>query len=668
MTGWCSALQDATAGKRRPAPSIALAAVALDEAEVSVEDIGAGTSILIATSRPLRDAIDILVRTVHVGERPADSEPWDKSPCCITIVRDPRREPGWQLEAADAGQAALVIVGEIDDVQPRSVLAIADRRVEVGNRFQPGDLEAAIVLVTGDHVELEDWWPVLKLEDAAPCLTAGSKAVECASRLWKLVQSRESAEREAQEDERDMLARLAEPAPLGKAAAGVVRRLSQMTGFGDAGRWGMQLAADLRAYGEGRLAWSEVDRGVLLSGPPGSGKTTFAKALAMEAGVELVASGYGDLANGTTSDIAKLMAKKFDTWREKAAKAPIIVLIDEIDTLGVRGRNAHNDSYWGGVINAMLAFLDGAVPRAGIVVVAATNHPSNVDPALLRPGRLDRRIELPYPGPEAMAGILRHHLGPDAVVDEAELSRAAKLCRGMSPAEVEQTCREARRVARVHFGRRVACDDVCLVLGARRLEALQRPGAAALDRRIAVHEAGHAISMLAAPSETLLHVDMDQATTWAEGHVSLTLSDAEAQMTVLLAGLAAEQLILGDHASGVSRDLRQATELAMTCHARWGMGVLGFRSADDEGLSDPAILAAVDAILVAAHARARALVTESREAVLRLAGRLQQDRYLDAAEVRAIVDDPRPAPERTAYGDRVARTIGRRGRHPDPTP
>ena len=372
----------------------------------------------------------------------------------------------------------------------------------------------------------------------------------------------------------------------------------------------------------------------------------------------------GDLANGPSSDICKLMSKKFDQWREKAAKAPIIVLLDEIDTLGVRGQNAHNDSYWGGVINAMLAFLDGAIPRNGIVVVAATNHPERVDPALLRPGRLDRRIELPYPDASAMAGILRHHLGPDAVIDEGELARAARACRGMSPADVEQVCREARRAARTMFKRRVCADDVSLVLGARRLEALQRPGATEQDRRVAIHEAAHAVALLATPGDRLLCVDLDGARTWATSAPALTLADAEARLVVLLAGLAAEHVLCGGHSSGVSMDLRDATNLATTAHAAWGMGDRGLRVlSEDDAAADPAVADAVDVILRAAHANAISLVEGSREAVLRLAGRLQQDRYLDAAEVRAVVagEDPEPT--------RVTRpTAARRGRHPDPTP
>ncbi len=378
---------------------------------------------------------------------------------------------------------------------------------------------------------------------------------------------------------------------------------------------------------------------MLLSGPPGSGKTTFARALALEAGVELVSSGYGDLPTAAPATSSSSWSKKFDAWREKAKDRSIIVLIDEIDTLGVRGNNAHNDSYWGGVINSLLAFLDGATPRDGIVVIGATNHAGNVDPAIVRPGRLDRHVELPYPDPSAMAGIVRLHLGSGAVIDEAELGQAARACRGMSPAQVEQVCREARRMARDTFKRPVRADDVSLVIGARRLADLQRPGAREVDRRVALHEAAHAIAMLQSSSDTLTRVDMEAAQTWSTGKTLLTLSEVEQRLVVLLAGLAAEQVLLGGHTTGVSADLREATGTATAAHAAWGMGALGYRVLSmEDAVADPAVTAAVDAILDAAHARARAMVEKSRDAILRLADRLQRDRYLDADEVREIVE------------------------------
>ena len=668
MSGWIGALMAATESNLKlRMPSVCLAAVALDNAEISVEAIMSGTSIVVAEAVAMRDAVSILLQIVlDSGRRIPTGWPDVPIESAVVLVREPKREAGWRQEAADTGRPAVVLVGGLEDVHPPQAVATADRTITLRRGLFSEHLEAAIQMVTGEHIELEDHWPPVDYADAVACIQRGSTPVECASRLHRLISRHDDDE--TGDDVTADYPRFGEPAPLGQVASGVVRKLSEMTGFGEAGAWGIQAAADIRAYAEGRLAWSEVDRGVLVSGPPGSGKTTFAKSFALECGpsVDFAVTTYTDwsAAGGTVGDsMSKGLTKLFDGWRARATKRPLVLFIDEIDTMGRRGGNDHNESWYTAIINSWLAFLDGAVPRTGIVVVAATNHPERVDPALLRPGRLDRQVELPMPGIDALAGIIRHHLGPDAVIDDADLARAAKMCRGMSPAEVEQVSRDARRHARLHSGRRAGPGDLCAVLGARRLAALQKPGAAEHDRRVAIHEAAHAVAALEVGG--LAYVDIDQQHTMTVHRTLDTRGGIEARLMMLLAGMAAERIILGEHTCGNAVDLAQATQLAASAHAAWGMGESLRAHAVDTELG-PEIDQAVEAILRDAHVRALALVEGSREAVLRLAGALQEQRYLDAAEVRAIVEDPRPAPDRTAYGDRVARTVGRRGRHPGP--
>lgn len=141
--------------------------------------------------------------------------------------------------------------------------------------------------------------------------------------------------------------------------------------------------------------------------------------------------------------MSKGLTKLFEGWRKKAEAGPFILLIDEIDSMGARGGAGHNESWFAPIVNAWLAFLDGAIPRDGIVVIGCTNYVDRVDEAMRRPGRLDMHIELPMPDIDAFAGIVKAHLGPDAMLTEDELAEAARAVRGRSPAEVQQLARES---------------------------------------------------------------------------------------------------------------------------------------------------------------------------------------------------------------------------------
>jgi len=654
MTTWVDALRQSRA--RPPAPGFSrnapvtatwLAALALDDRQLPVEDVMSGTTVLLARSERLRRGVEMLVDAV-IG--PAAARAGRLPPAgSLLVVAQPLQSPEWQHDAAEAGSAAIALAAETDDVVPAEARHMADRVIRLDDRLDRAGILCLVTLVTGGIPALPADLNPMHADDLIAAVHSGATAEDCASRIRRLVAARAG-------DPPD-LPTPADPSVVVPPSAGAVRRLSEMSGFGEAGEWGMRLAADLQDYRDGTLPWADVDRGILLSGPPGCGKTTFASALAEEAEVDLVATTYSDWHGGSGGDsVTKGLSKLFETWRKRASKNPIILLIDEIDSIGARGGNGHNDSWFAPMINSWLAFLDGAVPRDGIVVIAATNHPERVDPALLRPGRLDRHVALPLPEVAALRGVVRHHLGADA--DDAGLDRAARACRGMSPASVAQACREARRLARVTLHRPVAADDVAAVLGARREEALRLPGARDLDRRVAIHEAGHALAILGSDVETLMNVDLDAGLTQSARRRTMTLADVEGRLTILLAGLAAEQALLGSHANGSTADLREATAIAIAAHAEWGMGALGYRVAPlADAMWDRVLRDAVDAILGTAHARASAMVEASRVAVGRLADRLQRDRYLDADEARAALEGTvPPAPEQEA----PVRTAGRR--------
>jgi hypothetical protein len=207
-------------------------------------------------------------------------------------------------------------------------------------------------------------------------------------------------------------------------------RVETLSGYGLARDWALALKDDLALWREGALAWEEMSTRLILSGPPGTGKTTFARALCNTLQVPLIATSVATwLEPGYLGDVVKRMKHSFV---EAAAHAPSILFIDEIDGIGRRGGGSRkHEDYWTSVVNRLLELLDGAARTSGVVVVGATNNPAVIDPAILRSGRLETHIEVPLPDTADLVGIFRHHLKGDlaAVVDSApepQLPRSAQ--------------------------------------------------------------------------------------------------------------------------------------------------------------------------------------------------------------------------------------------------
>lgn len=190
-------------------------------------------------------------------------------------------------------------------------------------------------------------------------------------------------------------------------------RVEALTGYGEARDWALDLKADLQLWRDGGLAWGEMSTKLLLSGPPGTGKTTYARALCNTLQIPLLVTSVASwLEPGYLGDVLKRMSKAFEVGRENA---PVILFIDEIDNIGSRsgGRREQHDDYWRSLINRLLELLDGTSKTDGVVVVAATNLPDRIDPALLRSGRLEKHVAIPLPDIATLTGILAHHLGND---------------------------------------------------------------------------------------------------------------------------------------------------------------------------------------------------------------------------------------------------------------
>lgn len=193
-------------------------------------------------------------------------------------------------------------------------------------------------------------------------------------------------------------------------------RVQTLAGYGEATNWAKDLKSDLQLWRDGLLDWSELSTRMLLSGPPGTGKTTFARALCNSLRVPLLATSVARwLEASYLGDVLQAMGGVFKLANERK---PAILFIDEIDNIGSRmgggsGRGGKHDDYWSSVVNRLLELLDGAAKTEGVIIVAATNLPGKIDPALLRSGRLERHIEIPKPDLQALTGILAHHLADD---------------------------------------------------------------------------------------------------------------------------------------------------------------------------------------------------------------------------------------------------------------
>ena len=187
--------------------------------------------------------------------------------------------------------------------------------------------------------------------------------------------------------------------------------IETLHGYGDAKAWALNLSQDLALWTSGTLPWSQMSTKLLLSGPPGTGKTTFARALCNTLQVPLVATSVSTwLEPSHLGDVIKRMRLTFEEARRHA---PCILFVDEIDGIGRRGEKNDYDDYWNAVVNKLLELIDGTLKSEGLIIVGATNRPDVIDPAIRRSGRLETHIEIPLPDVDALVGILAHHLGAD---------------------------------------------------------------------------------------------------------------------------------------------------------------------------------------------------------------------------------------------------------------
>jgi cell division protease FtsH len=412
---------------------------------------------------------------------------------------------------------------------------------------------------------------------------------------------------------------------------------------------------------------ARIPRGVLLVGPPGTGKTLLARAVAGEARVpflSLSASEFVEMFVGVGASRVR------DLFNQAKAAAPSIVFIDELDAVG-RHRGAgigRGNDEREQTLNQLLVEMDGFDARHEVIVLAATNRPDVLDPALLRPGRFDRQVVVGLPDRKGREGILRIHTRKLRLSTNVDLSIVARSTTGFSGADLANLCNEAALIAARHNRAEVVmtdfeeAQDKVLLGGAR--PSLVDPN----DRRIvAYHESGHALVAWLTPAADPVHkvtiVPHGRALGVTaqlpdDDHFNYSVTYLMARLAVMLGGRTAEEIAIGDVTTGAENDLIEATGLARRMVTRWGMGKLGlvaFKSDDhqpflgydlSQGREYSEATAAkidqeVQRLLDERHKSVNELLTSAREKLDRLVKTLLQEETVDQHMLTEILG-PRP--------------------------
>jgi len=425
-------------------------------------------------------------------------------------------------------------------------------------------------------------------------------------------------------------------------------------GFGEASRWARNLREDLADWRAGKIGWPEIDKGILIYGPSGTGKTMFAKALATSLDVHLVATSVTRWQSAKDGHLGDLLKAMYAAFTEAKENAPCLLFLDEFDSIGSRNRlPARWENYSMQVINGLLECLDGAAGREGVIVVGACNFPDRVDPALLRSGRLEKHVHFPLPDACSRMEIFEGYL-PHLASDE-RLRKASEKMAGKTGADINQIVRGARRLARK--GRReVTVADIEFLM-----PTVQRMSDDELFR-VAIHESGHVIIADLLDIGTVHAVEVyDYDTSYpSEPHThGLTMVEHRnrlvtpkasmlADIAMLLAGLAAEELLLGDRSNsaggGSNSDLDRATKLSMELVTIYGLGnslASSFDAIDRIGMHelwrDQALREDVNRVLQSEFRRVKDMLNSRKRELLTMALALKERKTLAGPELEQFL-------------------------------
>jgi len=408
-----------------------------------------------------------------------------------------------------------------------------------------------------------------------------------------------------------------------------------------------------------------IPKGVLLVGPPGTGKTLLARAVAGEANVPFFSISGSDFVEMFVGVGASRVRDLFEQGKKNA---PCIIFIDEIDAVG-----RHRGAGLGGghdereqTLNQLLVEMDGFESNEGVILMAATNRPDVLDPALLRPGRFDRRVVVNRPDVRGREEILRVHTRKIPLAEDVELSVLARGTPGFSGADLANMVNEAalsaarqNRKAVLHYDFELAKDKV--LMGVERKSMILSDE----EKKVtAFHEAGHALLAVKLPHADPVHKVTIIPRGMALGvTMQLPIDDKhnytkeylETEIAILMGGRLAEELFLNQMSTGAGNDIERATELARKMVCEWGMSTLGpltFGKKEEQIFlgreiaqhrdysEDTAIKIDLEVrrLVDEGYGRAKSLLSDSRDVLTRIANALLEREVLDANEIKMIVE------------------------------